>query len=191
MKTICIAFLLIVLEGCNQNQNKLEESNKMIPPVCFIERTDSALKNINGIWFYRNQNATGYILEKKKVAVISKVPVIDGRENGVAYGWFESGEIRYERSYKNGNRDGLHKIWYKNGQLANNMFYIDDKLEGEQKSYFESGNRWQILNYKHGYEDGKQKTWDDSGKVINNFTVKNGKLYGVIGRYDCMSVMQK
>jgi|GEM_PF-4787183 len=31
----------------------------------------------------------------------------------------------------------------------------------------------------------------DSARLVNNFTIKNGKLYGVIGRYDGMSVIQK
>ena len=70
-------------------------------------------------------------------------------------------------------------------------FFLNDKYEGAQLSYFPNGNRWQILNYKNGYEEGKQKSWNESGRVVNNFTVKNGKLYGVIGRYDCMSIIKK
>ena len=130
-------------------------------------------------------------LKRKENALIAKLPVVDGKEHGIAYGWFETGEKRYERIFKNGDRDSTHKIWYKNGELACINFYKNDKLEGEQKMFFESGNLWQSLNYVNGYEEGKQKTWNDSGRVINNFTVKNGKLYGVIGRYDCMSVMEK
>lgn len=60
-------------------------------------------------------------------------------------------------SFINGDRDGTHKIWYKNGQLGNVNFYKNDKLEGEQISYFESGNLWQSLHYVNGYEEGKQK----------------------------------
>ena len=190
MKEVTLLFFLC-LAGCTQKQPAQGEFTTKIPPELFISSADTALHNINGTWFYKNQKANGYILEKRGSALIAKLPIIDGKENGTANGWYESGEKRYERNFKNGDREGIHTIWYRNGQVAGVNRYIDDKLEGEQKTYFESGNRWQSLKYASGYEEGKQKTWNDSGRVINNFTVKNGKLYGVIGRYDCMSVMQK
>ncbi len=190
MKAIAPIFFLFFI-SCNQKQSDQRELTEKVPPEIFISSTDTALHNNNGTWFYKNQKANGYILEKKGNALITKLPVMNGKENGIAYGWFETGEKRYERSFKNGDREGTHKIWYKNGQLAGLNFFKTDKLEGEQKMYFESGNLWQSLYYVNGYEEGKQKTWNDSSRLINNFTVKNGKLYGVIGRYDCMSVMQK
>lgn len=183
-----VLLLLLILTSCDQKQPHQRGSLKVPPDVFFT--SDTALRNINGTWLYKNRKANGYILETKAYALIAKLPIVNGKENGVAYGWFETGEKKYERSFKNGDRDGIHKIWYKTGQLARISNFKNDKLEGEQISYFESGNKWQSLHYLNGYEEGKQKTWNDSGRVINNFTVKNGKLYGVIGRYDCMSVVQ-
>ena len=188
MKTIHF-LLLVFFAGCSQKQSAREGKIISTPPETFFLRTDTTLRNNNGTWFYGTKKANGYILEKKEGALITRLPVIDGKANGLAYGWFESGEKRYEKSYRDGNRIGTHKIWYRNGQLAGVNYYVADKLEGEQKTYFESGNRWQSLRYVNGYEEGKQKTWNDSGRVINNFTVKNGKLYGIIGRYDCTSIM--
>ena len=185
-----VSFLLFVLlTGCAQKQPPREEEIMRTPPETYFLSLDTALHNNNGTWFYKNEKANGYILEKTGNNLVTKLPVFEGKENGLAYGWFESGEKQYERQYKNGNRVGTHKIWYKNGQVASVNYYVDDKLDGEQKTYFESGNRWQRLRYVDGYEEGKQKTWNDSGRVVNNFTVKNGKLYGIIGRYDCTSVM--
>ncbi len=190
MRLIAFLFLLVLI-SCKQKQDTREEQVQKLPPEIFIATTDTALHNNNGTWYYKNQKANGYLIEKKGHALIAKLPVIDGKENGTAYGWFETGEKRYERSFKNGDRDGAHKIWYKSGQLGSFSFFKSDKLYGVQKTYFESGNLWQSLTYVNGYEEGKQKTWNDSGRVVNNFTVKNGKLYGVVGRYDCMSVMEK
>ena len=190
MKSISFLLLLMCI-ACTQEKGKIVEAGIVLPPENFILTSDTSLHNNNGTWYYKNQKANGYILEKKGKTLLAKLPVVDGKENGTAYGWFETGEKRYERNFKNGDREGTHKIWYRNGQLAGLSIFKNDKLEGEQKTFFESGNLWQRLYYVNGYEEGKQKTWNDSGRVINNFTVKNGKLYGVIGRYDCMSVMQK
>ncbi|EOR95881.1 putative exported 24-amino acid repeat protein [Arcticibacter svalbardensis MN12-7] len=187
-----IAFLILLsLTACDQKKQSKGQSAVKVAPKVYILVTDTALHNQNGTWMYKGKKANGYIIEQNAEVITGKLPVVDGKENGIAYGWFETGEKRYERNFKNGNRDGVHKIWYKNGKLAALNFFIDDKFEGEQKGYFKSGNLWQSLQYANGYEEGKQKTWNDSGRVVNNFTVKNGKLYGVIGRYDCMSVMQK
>jgi antitoxin component YwqK of YwqJK toxin-antitoxin module len=185
--------IFIIVASCGQKTKgkyKMEPTVK-VAPTFHILANDTALHNNNGTWLYKNQMLYGYIVEKKKNFVTAKLPILNGKENGVAYGWFKNGNLRYERNFKNGNREGLQKIWYESGQLAGLSFFKDDKLEGEQTSYFESGHIWQSLHYKNGYEEGQQKTWNDSGRVINNFTVRNGKLYGIIGRYDCMSVMQK
>lgn len=189
MKFFALIFWTLLLSCAQKQPTQVETIAKVLPEISILN-TDTALHNNNGTWFYKNKKANGYILERKGSALITKLPVLDGKENGIANGWFETGEKRYERRFKNGDREGTHKIWYKNGQLAVINVYKNDKLHGEQTSFFESGNPWQSLQYVNGYEEGKQKTWNDSARLINNFTVKNGKLYGVIGRYDCMSVGQ-
>ncbi|MFC6225899.1 toxin-antitoxin system YwqK family antitoxin [Hymenobacter artigasi] len=183
--------VLLGFASCQQDRAVPGESTKVITPARVIAVTDTALHNRNGTWFYKNRKATAVIVEQKGPVVTARLPVIDGKENGLATGWYPTSEKRFERRYQNGNREGRHQTWYKNGRLAGENVFRDDKYEGPQVSYFESGHRWQRLNYVKGYEEGKQKTWNDNGLVINNFTIKNGKLYGVIGRYDCMSVMQK
>ena len=140
---------------------------------------------------WKQKRLNGYIIEKVCSTITAQLPVIEGKENGTAVGWFTNGHQKYERNFLNGKREGQQKGWYSNDTLAFVHFFKDDLFEGEQKTFYESGHPWQSLHYIKGYEEGKQKSWSDSGRVVNNFTVKNGKLYGVIGRYDCMSVYKK
>jgi antitoxin component YwqK of YwqJK toxin-antitoxin module len=177
---------MIVMASCKPSIKKIDT-----PPNVFILLNDSSLKNNNGKWLYKNKPLNGFIIEKSNTQLLAKLPIINGKENGVAYAWYTNGYIKYEKHFVNGNREGVYKGWYINGSPAFVYFFKNDKYEGEQISYFESGHLWQSLHYKNGYEEGKQKSYNDSGRVINNFTVKNGKLYGVIGRYDCMSVFNK
>ncbi len=179
-------YLTILLVSCNSR----ETSTKQIPEI-FVETTDPQLQNRNGTWFWKEQKFNGYILEKENDRLTAKLPVIDGKENGTAYGWYSDGKRRYERNFLNGNREGVQKGWHANDTLSFYFFFHEDKYEGEQKTYFKNGQPWQILNYVNGYEEGKQKSWNEDGRLINNFVVKNGKLYGVIGRYDCISAMAK
>jgi antitoxin component YwqK of YwqJK toxin-antitoxin module len=161
---------------------------EQLPPIVFVQSKDAHLHNANGTWLYGEKPFNGYILEKDHHVLINKMPIIAGKEHGIARGWYPNGQKKYERRFIKGNREGYHLGWYPNGSKAFVHFFKADKFEGEQRTYFENGRPWQNLHYLHGYEEGKQQSWNESGRLINNFTVKNGKLYGVIGRYDCMSV---
>lgn len=161
------------------------------PPKVLVEASSIRVKNDNGTWLYNKEKFNGYLIEKRNNKLISKLPIIDGKENGIGYGWFENGKRKYQRQFLNGNREGKHFGWYDNGRIAFINTFHQDKFEGAQVSYYKNGKKSQLLHYKEGYEEGKQKFWNQKGRLINNFTVKNGKLYGVIGRFDCMSVTTK
>lgn len=181
-------FISLAFTACN---NKIEHPIALISPYVEVVNTDTSLHNANGTWMKDGAKFSGFIVVKEKDILVGKLPIINGKENGVAYEWYKNGKRKFERNFLNGNREGNHKGWYPNDTLSFIQFFKDDKLEGEQFGFYESGHRFQVLKYVNGYEVGRQKTWNDSGRVVNNFTVKNGKLYGIIGRYDCMSVMSK
>ncbi len=184
------SFLLVwAAVACTSKYNNNNGVNT--PLVIVVETTDTSLHHVNGLWMRKGNQYNGYIIEKDSNRIVAKLPVVDGRENGTAYGWYTNGQRKQERHFVQGNREGVQRGWYKNGVLSFEYFFYEDKYEGEQRTYFESGHIWQDLHYVNGYEEGKQKSYNDSGRVINNFTVKNKKLYGVIGRYDCMSVYKK
>ena len=185
MERCLFVILVSFLQSCDWSNANI---SKELPSAIIIQNTDSEMKNNNGTWLFKGKAFNGYIIEKTGKVVTAKLPVINGKEHGLAYGWYATGQLRYNRNFLNGNRDGIHKGWYDNGMPAFEYFFKNEKYEGEQTTFFKNGNKWQILNYVNGYEEGKQKMWNVNGKVVNNFTVKNGKLYGVIGRFDCMSV---
>jgi antitoxin component YwqK of YwqJK toxin-antitoxin module len=181
-------FIIGLLAASCQSKN---DRQVQFPPNVMVMFKDSNLHNANGTWLWKGSKFNGYIIEKSDTVLIAKMPIVDGKVNGIVFGWFKNSKKKSEQHFLNGNREGPDKSWYENGNLAFENFFQNDKYEGVQKAFFPSGHRFQLLNYKNGYEEGKQKSWSDDGRVINNFTVKNGKLYGVVGRYDCMSVIKK
>lgn len=187
MKKLLYYIIILAATACTRQRDAAAN----LPPETYINSTDTALHNVNGTWFLGQAAFSGFITEHQDGALIAKLPVVNGRENGTAYGWYVSGHPKYQRGFLNGNREGEHRGWYENGTVAFEFTFHNDKYEGIQRTFFENGQPWQTLNYLQGREEGKQKSWNDSGRVVNNFTVKNGKLYGVIGRYDCMSVNKK
>jgi len=187
MASFVFLTLALLAASCQSNA----DTQVQLPPDISVSASDTSLRNANGTFMWKGQKFDGYIIVEKDSVVLEKMPVIAGKQHGTGLGWYPKGKKKYERNFLNGDREGIERGWYENGQLSHEFFFKNDKYEGPQKTYYENGNRWQELNYVNGYEEGKQKMWSDSGRVVNNFTVKNGKLYGVVGRYDCMSVIKK
>lgn len=179
IKLLAFFICLLSLFSCKDKTNA---------PSILVEAHSKNITNNNGTWFFKNQKFNGFLVEKKKNQLISKLPIIDGKENGKAYSWYENGQLKCLKHFLNGNREGKHLGWYQDGKLAYITLFKDDKFDGAQISYYKNGIMSQLLHYSQGYEEGKQKFWNEKGRLINNFTVKNGKLYGVVGRFDCMSV---
>ena len=50
----------------------------------------------------------------------------------------------------NGKKHGYHKIWYHNGNLWEENYYIDGNRQGIQKLYSFAGNLFRELNYDDG-----------------------------------------
>ena len=64
--------------------------------------------------------------------------VIDGIPNGFSNSWNEEGQQRYQGHYENGEKSGLWRFWWPNGQLS---------------------------HYQNGMLNGTKKTWDEYGKL--------------------------
>ena len=77
--------------------------------------------------------------------------------------------LRYEWYYKDGKRaDGIAKGWYQGGQLKNIKIYKDGKLNGLQTDWFQNGQKYKEQIYKDGKWDyNGLNEWDQTGKQIN------------------------
>ena len=80
---------------------------------------------------------------------------------GVVVGKLEYGR-RYERTYKDGKKDGQSTTWWDNGQKASEITYKDGKFDGLMTGWFDNGQKKMEATYK----DGKQVSltmWDKEG----------------------------
>jgi antitoxin component YwqK of YwqJK toxin-antitoxin module len=175
------ACLLFCCNACNLfNQKKI--------PVIRVQNFDSALKKINGFWFYKNKLLNGQIEEKSLdgKSVLYYVPVIDGLEEGQASGKYNTGEKLMTRSYAKGKVEGEFVQWWPNGNARYRLNYKDDKLDGKQLVFYPNGDRHEENNYAEGNVEGIQRVWNEDGQLISNYTIRNKKLYGVISVKSCL-----
>ena len=87
-----------------------------------------------------------------------------------------------EYNYKNGEFDGLQKVYYKNGNLLEEFTYKDGKIDGESKFYYEDGQLWDKQIFKQGLlldekkqpKNGFYKRFYKNGKLASDVLYKNG-----------------
>jgi hypothetical protein len=157
-------------------------------PDISVNKADPNLTNRNGVWRWKENIFSGYIITKDQNVLIEKIPILKGKENGVWCQWYPNGKKKSEQLYLEGNREGTHTGWWENDSLRFVYHFVHDRFHGEHLSFFKNGKKWTERHYENGYEEGTQRAWNYEGRMVTNFTIKKGKLYGVIGRFDCISV---
>lgn len=92
------------------------------------------------------------ILEKSQVEEINQLTYEIGDNKvlftGKVIEKYENGQISYEKTYKDGKRNGVGKAYHENGQLSEEKFYKDGKQEGIWKKYDSEGKLIFEENYK-------------------------------------------
>jgi len=103
-------------------------------------------------------------------------PGSDKPYSGVAVWYHENGQKRKERTYKNGERDGLWTGWNENGQMREEETYKDGRQDGKWTYWYENGQKMREGTYKDGELDGLKTEWYENGQKYNEGTYKNGEL---------------
>lgn len=162
-----------------------------IPPVS-ISSTHQALKRTQGKWFYQNKPFSGTLLEYYASGKVkTKASYYQGEKQGIAKGWYPDGQRWFEREYLYGRKHGKQQIWWQNGQLKLLAWVKNDAYEGNVKQWYADGKLYRDFNYKQGKEEGHQRMWKKDGRVKANYVVKNGRQYGLTGVKNCKSVSKK
>ena len=107
----------------------------------------------------------------------------DGERNGLTKVYYENGAIQAESNYKNGKLNGLTKVYSENGKLTTEAHYKDDKVNGSYKEYYENGTIQVELNYKNGKRDGLAKGYSENGKLITETHYKDDYHHGLAKAY--------
>ena len=71
---------------------------------------------------------------------------------GVVKTFYESGELYFERSVKNGKWNGPYKLYYRNGQLEEEGNHLDNMADGKTRFYDKYGHLKEEKIYIKGNE---------------------------------------
>ena len=58
-----------------------------------VKNTDTLLSKIDDVWMYKNGTFNGFMIQVENDGrVVYKLPIVNGKEQGVAVGYYNSGE---------------------------------------------------------------------------------------------------
>ena len=90
----------------------------------------------------------------------------------------ESKDIMTLENYKNGKLNGPRKVFYKENELAEEVYYTDGKKNGLGKTFGENGKQIDQHNYVNDVFEGKATYFNVSGKKMYEGEYKNNSKIG-------------
>jgi antitoxin component YwqK of YwqJK toxin-antitoxin module len=76
------------------------------------------------------------------------------------------------------------KWYYKSGQVATEVLYINGRKDGLEKWYYESGQLKYEVPYVDGKRNGAAKWYSESGVITSLTPYVDDKIDGVLINYD-------
>lgn len=93
------------------------------------------------------------------------------------YYHFESKELMSTENFSKGKLNGIKKVFYKSGKIAEETTYTNGVKNGSYKKYSEKGDVFEDAIYKNGQFDGPVTYNDGAGQIIKG-QFKDGKKSG-------------
>jgi antitoxin component YwqK of YwqJK toxin-antitoxin module len=129
-----------------------------------------------------------YELEPETLDTILVAAYLNGLLHGRVKKWYANGQLMEERSYTDGQKNGMQTAFWENGNPKFAFMAKADAYEGELKEWTVDGKLIHLANFKAGQEEGVQKLWYDNGKIRANYVITNGRRYGLLGTKNCKNV---
>lgn len=98
--------------------------------------------------------------------------------------YFEDGKVLIEQTFDQGKLVGKHLMYYLNGKVNSEVFFVVGKREGAFKDFFEDGTLKQEGVYKNELIEGPLKTYYANGKLKEIVMFVGGTENGAFEDFD-------
>lgn len=183
MRNVCIIWVTM-LAGCHIPEQEVA----LVIPNTVCKSTDTACQVQNGIRFYGGQPFSGYIETYFSSGALSmRQGFYEGKEEGLATGFYENGQRNSRRFYHRGEKDGINEGWWPNGHQQYEYHFKNGVYEGVFREWYESGKPLKYIVYHNGTEQSG-KGWRENGKTYMSFVWRDGRLYGLVNPNLCYTL---
>jgi hypothetical protein len=117
---------------------------------------------------------------------IIRTPRGDTLQHGVHKQYFWNGTPAQSEVWKQGKRQGSAQAWYESGEVKWQKNYVDNKPDGTWRLNRKGGQPWEVINFDKGLIDGTVQIWDkaDAGMVKEAVFAKGNCVSGECGLMD-------
>ncbi|MBT8261187.1 MAG: PD40 domain-containing protein [Bacteroidia bacterium] len=121
-----------------------------------------------GIFKYKGKPFTGEATEYYENGQMkSSRNYKDGMYQGYWTEWYSNGNMKFRGDRYKNKGEGLTKWWHENGQLKKMGTYNLDKQHGAVLRWYDNGNLQQIRYYINDIANGNWTTFDKNGDVLD------------------------
>jgi antitoxin component YwqK of YwqJK toxin-antitoxin module len=160
-------------------------------PGVFYNMTDPAFIKIQDTVFYNSHPFSGYLFSLyRNKDTSSIIGYLNGLQEGSTRRWYPNKQLMEERFYVQGGKEGNQKGWWEDGKPQFIYHFVNDEYEGLVTEWFNTGKLYRQFHYEKGYETGSEKMWWADGTIRANYVVKDGQLYGLMGRKICINTIK-
>jgi len=150
-----------------------------------IERTDELIKVDTGVGvittYYLDEIDEVGVKNSQAQPIIQKGDsfALEIKGDEIRKEFYPNGNVQYERSFKDGQKHGLTKMFSEDGKLWQDVVYVDGMKQGIWREYYPSGNLKETRIYKNDTVNGIAKRYFENGKPerermwVNNFPDSN------------------
>ena len=185
--------LTISLFACTQPAEKTAvlAFQPIIIPNKTVMVTDILLRLENGIYKYNGQLFSGYLQTNYPAGNIKSIQSFyNGKNEGWANEFFESGNKLSIRNYHLGEKDSVHTGWWDNGNLRFIYHFKNGSYNGDFKEFYSNGKPLKTILYNNG-KDSCGFGWRENGKPFMNYVNRDGRRYGLMNAQLCYSLIKE
>jgi len=188
-----IIIVIVMLFGISCKQEKpihINDSGLRNIPNRFILKSDSGISIKNDVVYYKDSLYSGFLFELNSECkdTLLLEGYLDGVQNGDCKKWYPNKQLKEERFYLDGKKNGKQVAYWENGNKRFEFTAVNDAYQDELKEWSIEGKLFHLAHFKNGQEEGVQKLWYENGKIRANYVIINGKRYGLLGTKNCKNV---
>ncbi len=126
---------------------------------------------------FKLQRFCGTLETVRENGLLSTNELKDGELDGVGKVFYKSGQLFIETDFKKNKLDGLMIAYAPNGQKVSEEAYKNGLQEGYRRQWYSNGRKKHIGYFKHGEKDGLFISWDIKGEKTSEINYTKGKQH--------------
>lgn len=142
--------------------------------------------------FSENGKVAYTIFYDQKKNIVSEGKAVNRLNEGEWKYYHEASKvIMTTENYSNGKLNGVRKVFFKTGTIAEETNYLNGIKNGPYKKYTEKGVVLEEVSYKNGQLEGNATYRDSDGSIVSKGPFVNGAKKGVWEFYQNGKLVKK